>query len=126
MSDGFFADRHTGRMSLLRGKLIETDDSGEFQQLKFDGLKGQRMSKIGRNLPFGFTSHSPPGSIGHFLAVSGRPDQTWALGFEHPDHRKKNLGVGHTVLYNAHGDAVSLVQQNIRIVSARVDINPTS
>lgn len=122
----FRADQHIGRTQIIRAKLIETHDDDEFQRLTFDALKNQRPSKVGRNLPFGMTSHAPPGSIGHLLAVGGRTDQAWALGFEHPDHRPRNLGVGHTVIYNAHGDAVSLVQQNIRVVSARIDLNPTS
>lgn len=122
----YAADSNAGRLMLLRGELTETHDDGEFQRITASGLAGQRFSKIGRNLPFGFTSHAPPGSVGQFLSIGGRPDMTWALGFEHPGHRQKNLGVGHTALYNAHGDLVSLVQRNIRIVSARIDLNPTS
>lgn len=122
----YFADRDIGRTQLLRARLIETDDANDFQQLTFQGLKNQRPSQIGRNQPFGLSTHAPPGSIGHILNVGGRADQMWCLGFEHKDHRPRDLGAGYTVLYNAHGDAVSLVQQNIRIKSARVDINPTS
>lgn len=123
---GFDADRHIGRTQILRAMLEETLDDDDFQRLKFKALKNQVPSKIGRSQSFGLTSHAPPGSIGHLLAVGGRTDTAWALGFEHPQHRPRDLGVGHTVLYNALGDAVSLVEQNIRIVSARVDINPVS
>lgn len=115
---GYAADQHSGRLALLRGELVETHDDGEFQRVTATGLAGQRFSKVGRNLPFGFTGHAPPGSIGQFLQIGGRPDMTWALGFEHPGHRQKNLGVGHTAIYNAHGDVISLVEQKVRYVSA--------
>lgn len=118
--NAYAADQNVGRLTILRGKIQETHDDGETQLITASGMKGQRFSKVGRNLPFGFSSHAPAGSIGHFLAANGRPDQVWALGFEHPEHRPRNLGAGFTAIYNSHGDIVSLVEQEIRIVTGKV------
>lgn len=115
---GYASDHDIGRTQILRARLIETHDDDEFQRLTFQGLRGQRPSKVGRSLPFGFTSHAPPGSIGHLINVAGRADQMWALGFEHPDHRPRDLAQGVSAIYNAHGDIISLVENKVRYVSA--------
>lgn len=116
---GYFADNHIGRTQILRAKLMETHDDEEFQRVSFAGLKNQMPTKVGRSQPFGLSSHAPPGSIGHLIGVSGRPDMMWALGFEHPEHRPRNLGVGYTALYNAHGDIMSLVEREFRVVTGK-------
>ena len=118
----YYADADIGRIGILRAKLLKTHDDQEFQRVDFAGLRNQRPTLVGRSQPFGLTSHAPAGSIGHLLNVGGRSDQMWALGFEHPDHRPRNLGEGFTTLYNAHGDAISLVQQQIRVVTGKVII----
>lgn len=118
----FYADTHIGRTQILRAKIIETHDDEEIQRVSFSGLKNQMPTKVGRNLPFGFTSHAPPGSVGHLVSVSGRPDMMWAVGFEHPDHRPRNLSAGFTTIYNAHGDAISLVEREIRLVTGKLVI----
>jgi phage gp45-like len=66
---------------------------------------------------FGETSHAPPGAHGLLLSVAGRRDQAVLLGLEHETHRPRNLAVGDRAIYDAHGNIISLVQQNIRIVS---------
>lgn len=113
----YYADADIGRTQILRAKLFKTHDDGEFQRLDFKGLKNQVPTKVGRNLPFGFSSHAPPGSVGHLIGVSGRPDLMWAMGFEHPDFRPRNTGEGYTVLYDAHGNAISVVGTKIRHVA---------
>lgn len=118
----YYADTDIGRMALHRGRIVETHDDGDIQLITATGMKGQRFTKVGRNQPFGFSSHAPPRSIGTFLAMNGRPDQVWALGFEHPQHRPRNLDPGFTAVYNAHGDIISLVEREIRVVTGTLKI----
>lgn len=120
----YYSDRDSSRVMISRIELKETLDDGDFQRITAEGHDDEILKKIGRNMPFGLASHAPVGSIGHAISISGRRDMAWALGLEHPEHRPKNLAAGTTRIYNAHGDVVSLVERNIRIVSARVDINP--
>jgi phage gp45-like len=120
----FHDDKHTARLMNTRGQLIELDDSGEIQLVKAHGLYGEKMSDVHRVQGFGLSSTPPEGSHGLLQAVGGRRDQVVVMGMEHPDHRPRDISPGETILYNAHGDTVSIIKQNIRIKSARVDVNP--
>jgi len=119
----FPTDHFGTRTSLRRAELVEVDDSGEHQLATALGYDEERFTKIHRIQPFGMTSVPPKGAHGLVGLVNGRLDQAVLLGIEHQSHRPKNTPAGCTILYNAHGDAVSIVQQNIRIVSARIDLN---
>lgn len=122
----YHADRDSARIMLNRAKLAALDDSGDMQLARVLGLPGEKFSKVHRVQAFGLSSTPPEGAHGLILSLSGRRDMAALLGIEAPSHRPRNLEPGETVLYNAHGDAVSIVKRNIRIKSARVDINPAS
>ena len=51
-------------------------------------------------------------------ALGGRADRLTCLGVDDPRYRP-NLGAGAVALYNSQGNIISLVQQNIRIVSGQ-------
>ena len=70
----YYADHNTGRVSISRVELTETFDDGDFQLVHALGHADESFHKIGRNLPFGFGSHAPAGSVGHVLSVGGRRD----------------------------------------------------
>jgi phage baseplate assembly protein V len=105
------------RAQLLRAILATVDDSGSQQLMKLTGLAGQTIGEAVRSQPFGLTSVPPAGAEALILAIGGGMDRAHALGVEHPQHRPTGNPAGSTVLYDANGNAVSLVQSNIRIVS---------
>jgi hypothetical protein len=42
-----------------------------------------------------------------------------------PGSRPKNIGAGETVLYNAHGDVVSIIKNKVRIVTTTYEVVAT-
>ena len=99
-----------GRDSILgtlrRGTLLETDDTDTQQVLKARGLASEQFSDVYRPQQHGLSSHAPAGSEGLFLALGGRSDRIVGLGFEHKDHRPRNLPEGNTVLYDHAGNVI--------------------
>ncbi|WP_164635044.1 phage baseplate assembly protein [Rhodopseudomonas sp. BR0G17] len=93
--------------SLRRATVLKTDDSGTQQILKrITGLKSETFEDVYRPQMHGFSSHAPQGSEGVFLALGGRSDRLLAIGFEHKDHRPKNLPEGNATLYDDKGNVV--------------------
>lgn len=119
------SDLHTGRIMVSRAELTETFDDGDFQLVHALGHADESFHKIGRNQPFGFSSHAPPGAIGHVLSVGGRRDAAWALGLEHPEHRPRNVPRGESVLYNAHGDVIYVHKKHIKITTETFEVVAT-
>lgn len=104
---------------LRRATVLETDDSGTQQILKkLRGLASERPEDVYRPQPHGFSSHPPKGSEGWFAAMGGRSDRLLALGFEHKDHRPKNLPEGGAALYDMHGKVLKIVKDEIDIDAA--------
>ncbi|WP_164919712.1 phage baseplate assembly protein domain-containing protein [Hansschlegelia zhihuaiae] len=105
---------------LFRVALDETDDSGDQQTATLLGPAGETLKQVHRVQPFGFHSSPPKGSHGVGLQFGGGPDGgrllAAALGLESPAHRPKDRPVGSTIIYDMHGNAVSLVQAELRIV----------
>ena len=104
------------RSQLLRALLTTVDDSGPQQFVAVTGLTGQTIGQAVRSQHFGLTSVPPAGAEGLMLALGGGHDRHHALGLEHPKYRPINTPSGGTVLYDAYGDAVSIVQANLKIV----------
>lgn len=105
-------------VQFLRYTVTGIDDSGGQQFVKATGLSGQTIGQMVRSQHFGLSSVPPAGSEGLALPLGGRADRLWALGSEHPGLRPKGTPMGGTVLYDAYGDAVSIVQANLRVVHA--------
>lgn len=118
----FRDDMHSARLAIRRVELVETDDSGELQRTTVRGYEDEIIKLGHRVQTFGDAGHAPPGAHGLALLVNGRPDQSVLFGFEHPQHRQKNLGVGERVLYNAHGDIIGIYKQKIRIVTQEFEV----
>jgi phage gp45-like len=107
----------------LRITVADVDDAGPQQFVHATGLMGQDIGRMVRVQHFGLSSVPPAGSEGHGLALGGGADRLFALGLEHPGLRPQNTPPGGTVLYDAFGDAISLVRPNLRIVhSADIQI----
>jgi phage gp45-like len=106
-------------LALFRGQVGDIDDSGELQLGKtMQGYAGEEFTGVHLVRQFGFHSVAPSGAHGIGLALRGMRDLAVMLGGEHPQYRPRNEEVGSAKLYDMHGNLVSIVQQNIRIVHA--------
>jgi phage gp45-like len=104
---------------LFRTELRETQDDGDQQTVSLYGVGGEELSRVHRVQPFGLSTHPPAGAHGIGMALHGRRDLAVVLGLEHAQYRPKATPAGGTVLYDMHGSAVSLVQNNLRVVHAQ-------
>jgi phage gp45-like len=104
---------------LFRTELRETQDDGDQQTVTLFGVGGEELTKVHRVQHFGLSSAAPVGSHGIGMSLHGRRDLVVALGLENAQHRPRNVAPGGTVLYDAFGSAISLIQQNMRIVHAQ-------
>lgn len=112
------SDDYTIPGLMRRVSLVELDDSGSQQRLRATGLAGEEFVNVVRAQHFGLTSVPPKGAEGLLLAQGGRSDRAHILGLEHGDHRRRDVEVGGTVLYDANGQAISLVRNALRIVGS--------
>jgi phage gp45-like len=104
---------------LFRTELRETQDDGDQQTVTLYGVGGEELTKVHRVQHFGLSSAAPVGSHGIGMSLHGRRDLVVALGLENAQHRPRATAPGGTVLYDAFGSAVSLVQANLRIVHSQ-------
>lgn len=123
---GFYADLHGVRNSLRRVEVISVDDSGGQQFVSVKGLDGEVFRDVYRAQYFGSSGVPPQGSDGLMLLVGGRPDQAVLVAVEHPDKRKKGLGDGERVLYNAHGDVIYQWKDHIKVETAKFEVAATN
>lgn len=106
---------------LRRVGLADIDATGAQHMVRATGLKGEEVLAP-RHKEFGFSSVPPTGSIGLLASLGGRSDRGLILGLDHPAYGPRDLGTGHTAIYNSTGDIVSLVERRVRIVTAYVEI----
>jgi phage baseplate assembly protein V len=117
----WFPEGQEGIVAQMRRATVQkTDDSGSQQILKkMTGLKSETFEDVYRPQSHGFTSHAPAGSEGVYLALGGRSDRLLALGFEHKDKRHKNLPEGGTCIYDADGNVVRIVADDLQITHSK-------
>lgn len=104
------------RTMLRRARVTKVDDDGTQQIVHWSGL-ARESGKAYRQQGHGLSTVPPVGSEGFVTALGGRSDRLLFQQGEHKDHRARKQKPGDTVLYDAHGNAVSLIEKNIRIVS---------
>ncbi len=102
---------------MRRAAIKSVRDDGSQQIVEATGLSGEEF-KIYRQQGHGLSTVPPKGSEGYVVALAGRSDRLLFLQGEHQDHRPRKMSGGDTVLYDAHGQAVSLVKKAIRIVGS--------
>ena len=108
-------------MTMIRRGILESiDATGSQHKATLTGLAGEKLFDVPRIKEFGFSSSPPAGAMAQILALYGRSDNAMVIGLDHKDHGPRDLGAGHTALYDAYGNVVSLVQAKIRIVSSAV------
>lgn len=106
---------------LRRYRLEEIDATGAQHMVRGQGLPGD-APQVPRVKDFGFSSSPPGGSIGLLAALGGRSDRAMVFGLDHADYGPRDLGGGHTAIYDAQGNMVSLVGTKLRIIGIAVEI----
>ena len=109
-------DLHRPQLHLVT--LGDIDDSGVQQLASATGFLSHPIGQAVRRQTFGLSSVPPSGAEGIILSSGGRSDRGHLLGLEHPSYKPKGTPLGGTVLYDANGSAISLVQPNLRVVHA--------
>jgi phage baseplate assembly protein V len=112
----YLTDRDALRTMLRRASVKAVNDQGSQQLVNLAGLAGDQPVDVPTVALFGFSSNPPAGGVGLIVCPGGRSDRALFLGGESAKYRPKNQPVGGTTLYDAFGQAISLVQNNIRIV----------
>lgn len=107
------------RAMLRRASILQVDDSGDRQLLDASGFKNDLPRKVARIQDFGLASNPPAGAEGVLACLGGRSDRAVFLGGEHKDYRPRGIPAGGTTIYDANGQAISFVQDNIRIVGTQ-------
>ncbi|GJE54585.1 phage baseplate assembly protein domain-containing protein [Methylobacterium thuringiense] len=113
----FFDQDDAVATMVRRASVKKVEDDGTQQIVTATGLKGEEF-KIYRQQGHGLSTVPPVGSEGYVTALGGRSDRMQFHQGEHKDHRPRKMKGGDTVLYDAHGNAISLVEKNIRHVSS--------
>ena len=111
-------DRDAIATMIRRGTLKEFDAKGSQHLARVTGLRGEELAGVPRFKEFGFSSHPPIGSTATIMALGGRSDRAMVVGIDHADHGPRDLETGHTALYDAYGNMISLVEREIRVVGA--------
>ncbi|WGD31197.1 phage baseplate assembly protein [Ancylobacter sp. WKF20] len=88
------------------------------QFLSGTGYAGERLPRVHRVEPHGFTSHPVAGGIATVLASRGNRDSLYAMGGAKPA-LVPELPPGGTAIYDHLGNIVSIVEAKIRVVHAQ-------
>jgi phage baseplate assembly protein V len=119
-----------GNSIISRGEIVSVADDQGLQRATVDGFAGERIGgqqqQPQRIQSFGLSSVPPVGSVGLIFSPHGNRDQSFLLGYEHPQHRPRNMQPGSVALYDASGGVISIVQKNIRMVAGSISIECTS
>lgn len=107
---------------LRRGAIVAADDSGAQQLLTLSGLASEQLKKVVRVQSFGLSSNPPAGASGLIAALGGRSDRAMFVGGEDPASRPRSIPTGGTTIYDAYGQALSFVENNVRLVCANFTI----
>jgi phage baseplate assembly protein V len=93
------------------------EEKGGLQYVSGRSLSGETFKRVLRLEPHGAAGSPPIGSIGIVMAMGGNRDQLLCIGSEKAGVRPTGIGAGESVIYNAHGQAISLVTNEIRVAA---------
>ncbi len=120
MHDQHERDRDALRSMLRRAAIAAVNDAGTQQLIDLLGFAGEKLRGVPRIESFGFASNPPSGGTGIIACAGGRSDRALFLGGEHPDYRPKDQPVGGVTIYDANGQAISFVRNNIRVTGGKI------
>lgn len=108
-------DEHDAALRPILRRFIasKVNDDGTQQRIDGDGLKGESLKNAVRAQHHGLSSVPPEGSEGLMLTLGGRSDRPWILGLEHKDYRPTKLPSGGTALYDASGNIIKVVGDDV-------------
>ena len=112
-------------MQLLRFTVDATRDDGETQRVEGRGLAGERFTgdfALRRLQQAGLPATPLPGAVGIGAFLEGDRRRGYQIGVESGDKRARNVAPGYQTIYGANGEAVSIVENNIRLVAAKISI----
>ena len=110
------ADIHGPRNVMRRVEVVKVEDKGEIQEVTVMGLEEEEYKLAYRGQPHGLTSVPPVGSVGYLFVANGRPDQSFLMGCEHPDHRPKDRKPGESEQYGAKQQSQLMDDQGNTII----------
>jgi phage gp45-like len=103
----------------MSGRRFEFDgtiaEEGGQQFVNGRGAYGQGFTRVHRPEPHGFASQPIKGSKGLILSPNAQSDEAYVFGGEHPEKRPTGLPAGATALYDASGNIIKLVGNQIEI-----------
>jgi phage gp45-like len=107
--------------SILRRAVLtqDADDKETQQKVNLRGFKSDEPEEIHRFQLPGIHSVPKKGGEGVYLEMGGRSDRGLFLGGEHKDHKPKGKEAGDTFLYDHHGNILSLVKKEYRVVHSK-------
>lgn len=103
---------------VVRFEVTSVSEKGGLLYASGRGVAGEVIRDVLYIQPHGAAFHPPIGSVAVAVDLNGRREQMVVMGGESSGLRPTgaDLGEGNAVLYNAHGQAVSVLQNEIRIV----------
>ncbi|EFL88274.1 phage baseplate assembly protein [Ahrensia sp. R2A130] len=108
---------------LTRFQFGKVYSDGGQQLVDLKGMAGQTPTQVYRPETHGLSTHPVAGAQGALLALGGRQDQLLALGGECSELRGQHqAALGETILYNSHGEAISLIKRQVRMVGQDMQV----
>ena len=113
--------RHEVRSFLTQVMLGEvvSNESEQRSTARRTGNEGP-ISKIRNIQPFGISSRAPAGTGGVLVPVNGDPTHLLLMG--HFDTSKPACDDGDTILYDAHGNKISLINGEIKALTEKLAV----
>ena len=96
------------------------------QFLSGRGHYGDGFTGVRRIQPHGFYSSPPKGSQGLLLYPNGNPDEAYLMGVEHHDHQPTGIPAGGTALYDANGNIIKIIGNELVVDMQNNTITITS
>lgn len=115
----YLSDRDAVRTMLRRAAVRAVDDAGSQQRLDLSGLSGDQPADVPTVALFGFSANPPAGGVGLILCPGGGSDKALFFGGESAKYRPKNQPPGGVTLYDAFGQAISFVQNDVKVVGTQ-------
>ena len=113
-------------LTIGRGILLATKDSGNIQNVQITLLADEVKDQVESMGHFGFTSRPPGKSDVITVSVGGNRDHVVVIASESRDFRFKNINDGDSAIYNKNGKYVHIKGNNIEALVSKLIINNDS